>query len=69
MRALLLTSSTTLQVAAPVVAGMLLRICLRYLGEVVGVRSDWTPLAARERLFDEPIDRSDPWQFVNFRMA
>jgi homospermidine synthase len=36
---------------------------------VVGVRGDWTPLSSRERLFDEAVDGSDPWQFVNFRVA
>ena len=40
-----------------------------YLGEVVGVFSDWTPLRGRERLFGEDIDREDPWQFKNFRVA
>jgi hypothetical protein len=40
-----------------------------YLGEVVGVWGDWTPLAGRTRLFPEPKDPADPWQFVNFRMA
>ena len=40
-----------------------------YLGEVVGVYSDWTPLAGREALFPEALDRADPWQFKNFRVA
>ncbi|WP_140634131.1 homospermidine synthase [Methylibium rhizosphaerae] len=40
-----------------------------YLGEVVGVFSDWTPLEHRESLFSEPIDPSDPWQFLNFRVG
>jgi homospermidine synthase len=39
-----------------------------YLGDVVGVYTDWTPLADRGRLFDEAIDRDDPWQFRNFRV-
>lgn len=38
------------------------------LGEVLGVWSDWTPLNNRETLFDEPLDRNDPWQFINFRV-
>ena len=46
-----------------------LEIMRPYLGEVVGVYSDWTPLADRESLFPEPLDRSDPWQFTNFRVA
>jgi len=46
-----------------------LEIMRPYLGEVVGAYSDWTPLADRESLFPEPLDRSDPWQFTNFRVA
>jgi homospermidine synthase len=40
-----------------------------YLGEMAGVYSDWTPLAGREALFPEALDRADPWQFKNFRVA
>jgi homospermidine synthase len=40
-----------------------------YLGEVVGAYSDWTPLSGRESLFPEQLDKSDPWQFQNFRVA
>jgi homospermidine synthase len=47
----------------------MLRVIEPYLGELVGVRSDWTPLEHRESLFDEELDRTDPWQFVNFRVA
>jgi homospermidine synthase len=36
-----------------------------YLGPVVGVYTDWTPLANRPGLFPEDIDASDPWQFKN----
>jgi homospermidine synthase len=82
-------SATTLQVTAPVMAGMvwamrnpecgilepddlphdeMLRMIRPYLGEVVGIHGDWTPLDDREWLFDEKVDRSDPWQFVNFRV-
>ncbi len=39
-----------------------------YLGDVVGSYSDWTPLQDRNRLFAEPVDDSDPWQFSNFRV-
>ena len=42
--------------------------CRPYLGDVVGVYSDWTPLAGRSWLFEEPLDRDDPWQFRNFRV-
>ncbi len=40
-----------------------------YLGEMVGVYTDWTPLVGRPWLFDEDIDSGDPWQFKNFRVA
>jgi homospermidine synthase len=36
-----------------------------YLGPVIGVYTDWTPLAGRPGLFPEDIDTSDPWQFRN----
>jgi len=47
----------------------ILEICAPYLGEVVGVYSDWTPLQDRGRLFPEDLDRDDPWQFRNIRVA
>ena len=40
----------------------------RFLGLLEAVYTDWTPLAHRGWLFDESVDRSDPWQFVNFRV-
>jgi homospermidine synthase len=46
----------------------ILAIARPYLGEMVGVYGDWTPLADREWLFSEPIDSADPWQFINFRV-
>ena len=36
-----------------------------YLGPVVGVYTDWTPLKNRPGFFPEDIDESDPWQFRN----
>jgi homospermidine synthase len=45
-----------------------LEICRPYLGPVVGVYSDWTPLYQRGELFAEEIDPSDPWQFANVRV-
>lgn len=45
----------------------ILERCRPYLGEVVGVYTDWTPLQGRERLFKEALDHDDPWQFENFR--
>jgi homospermidine synthase len=46
-----------------------MEIARPYLGEVVGVKSDWSPLKDRGRLFPEELDTSDPWQFKNFRVA
>src|SRR5438874_6085873 len=83
-------NATSLQVTAPVLAGVVwgiehsqrgvvepeeldfarvLEICRPYLGELVGVYGDWTPLADRERLFPEDLDRDDPWQFKNIRVV
>ena len=46
-----------------------LEVASPYLGELVGEYSDWTPLRNRTDLFEEPIDRDDPWQFINFRVS
>ena len=40
-----------------------------YLGELVGVYGDWTPLRDRNPMFVEAMDKDDPWQFVNFRVT
>jgi len=37
-----------------------------YLGALVGRYTDWTPLVGRGNLFEEDLDRADPWQFKNF---
>jgi homospermidine synthase len=42
--------------------------CRPYLGEVVGVYSDWTPLKNRAGFFTQDVDADDPWQFRNFRV-
>ena len=47
----------------------MLRLIEPYLGDVVGVYTDWTPLAGRGWLFEEDLDRDDPWQFKNFRVV
>ena len=47
----------------------ILALCRPYLGQMVGAFSDWTPLLDRGWLFEEDIDRSDPWQFRNFLMS
>lgn len=46
----------------------IMEVAAPYLGELVGVYGDWTPLQGRDGLFDEDIDREDPWQFKNFRV-
>ncbi len=46
----------------------ILALAKPYLGPVVGVYTDWTPLDGRGSLFPEDIDASDPWQFKNFRV-
>jgi homospermidine synthase len=46
-----------------------LALALPYLGEMIGVRTGWTPLEDRATLFDEPLDNGDPWQFINFRVS
>jgi homospermidine synthase len=46
-----------------------LEIARPYLGELVGVYGDWSPLNGRETLFPEDLDRDDPWQFKNFRVV
>lgn len=47
----------------------LIALCRPYLGEVVGVYSDWTPLKGRADFFPQDIDADDPWQFKNFRVS
>jgi homospermidine synthase len=47
----------------------ILEIAGPYLGPVVGVFGDWTPLVDRERLFPEDVDHDDPWQFKNIRVV
>ena len=44
-------------------------LTLPYLGELSGSYGDWTPLQDRGTLYDEDIDREDPWQFKNFRVV
>ncbi|RMX17930.1 homospermidine synthase [Legionella jordanis] len=46
-----------------------LEIAMPYLGRVAGYYSDWTPLKHRGRLFEEKIDETDPWQFLNIRVC
>ena len=46
-----------------------LEVARPYLGDIVGVYGDWTPLIGRERLFPEDLDHEDPWQFKNIRVV
>ena len=46
-----------------------LAVARPYLGEMVGVFGDWTPLQDRGALFPEDTDPDDPWQFRNVRVA
>jgi homospermidine synthase len=46
-----------------------LQVARPYLGELVGVYGDWTPLQDRGALFPEQVDPADPWQFGNIRVA
>jgi len=46
-----------------------LEIAAPYLGNLVGVYSEWTPLVDRGLLFPEDLDHGDPWQFKNFRVV
>jgi homospermidine synthase len=39
-----------------------------YLGTVKGHYTDWHPLKQRVGLFDEKLDKRDPWQFSNILM-
>jgi homospermidine synthase len=47
---------------------MVLAIAKPYLGELLGVWGDWTPLQGRSMLFSEELDLEDPWQFRNVRV-
>lgn len=40
-----------------------------YLGEMLGVYTDWKPTEGRGKLFPENMDEEDPWQFENFRIS
>jgi homospermidine synthase len=46
-----------------------LEVARPYLGNLVGIYTDWNPLQARGELFPEDVDATDPWQFKNFRVV
>jgi len=45
-----------------------LEVARPYLGDLIGVYGDWSPLNNRSRLFSEELDEDDPWQFKNMRV-
>ena len=47
---------------------LVLEIAKPYLGELVGVYGDWTPLRDRGWPFGEELDGEDPWQYLNMRV-
>jgi homospermidine synthase len=47
----------------------ILQIAADYLRPVVGRYTEWNPLTGRGVLFDEDLDRDDPWQFRNVRVS
>ena len=48
---------------------VLMKVARPYLGEMLGVYTDWTPIKGRGELFPEHFDAEDPWQFENFRVS
>ncbi|MFA6414676.1 MAG: saccharopine dehydrogenase C-terminal domain-containing protein [Candidatus Paceibacterota bacterium] len=48
---------------------LLMDVARPYLGEILGVYTDWTPIKGRGVLFPEKFDATDPWQFENFRVS
>ncbi|MFA6901536.1 MAG: saccharopine dehydrogenase C-terminal domain-containing protein [Gallionellaceae bacterium] len=48
---------------------LVLEIAKPYLGEMVGIYDEWTPLRDRDWPFREELDRDDPWQFRNMRVG
>jgi len=46
-----------------------LEIAKPYLGDLVGVYGDWSPLHHRNGLFSEELEWDDPWQFKNMRVT
>jgi homospermidine synthase len=46
----------------------ILKIAIPYLGPMVSVQTDWTPLEDRNILFKRPLDTENAWRFENFRV-
>lgn len=47
----------------------ILEIASPYLGNMVGVWTEWSPLQGRGRFFPEAVDEDDAWQFRNVLVA
>lgn len=48
---------------------VVMKVAKPYLGEMLGVYTDWTPIKNRGALFPEKINKEDVWQFENFRVS
>jgi homospermidine synthase len=46
----------------------IMKIATPYLGNLVGICSDWTPLMDRSSLYGRKYDESNVWSFENFRV-
>lgn len=46
----------------------IMRIATPYLGPVVGVVGDWTPITDHDNLYGRKYDESNIWSFENFRV-
>jgi homospermidine synthase len=47
----------------------MLEIAQPFLGKMVGIYGDWSPLRGRGWPFPEDVDADDPWQFKNVRVT
>jgi homospermidine synthase len=48
---------------------LVLEVASPYLGELIGIYGNWSPLQGRGELFSEELDWEDPWQFRNMRVT
>lgn len=46
----------------------ILKIASPYLGKIVGIQSNWTPLQDRSELYGKQWDERNVWSFENFRL-
>lgn len=47
----------------------MLKVMKPYLSPVKGYYTDWTPLADRDWIFPDTLNKSDPWLFSNVRVS